>query len=498
VDVTCFKAECKGCIEDRELWFRFREAFDTLVDAAFVDLDGVDRAERALELLEDQMRRARNGNELLARVRAFQIAALQSGWHIRLPLRDVAIAIVMALNTAAANQQDWPLPSDVTPQPQPQALAALAWATRLSAADLAKARIGDLAADCATFREHAIDRPLTPAIRAQMWVRRRQGCADDDRLFTTRNGAALRVPAIRAVLDATAPSAFNTAELGPNTVRHELAALVDIRRVGFDVDDFASMDESSRSDLPSADYSDWALTHGGGDLRARTGLPNAGSTDVLARRAHGFAMAKEAATGFSNPPAWPSSLRSPAFRERRVDEYLAADAARLHSVLLQTGGGADRLGLIQGLRWSADRLHKAEATLREQLSRTAEILAATLDGRLELRVRSDHETTPAVERILKRADRDHGVSPAGARLLFELLEGPRVGITIADLQMPSEVAQAAIRELLQRGLIGVERQALVALVQGVRSNLWGWEREPMRGTEWDEYTSAMPAADHPA
>jgi len=459
-------------------------------------LDGVDRAERVLELLEDEIRRARNGNELLARIRAFQIAALQSGWHLRIPLRDVALAIAMALNTAAANQLDWPLRSDVTPQPQ--ALAALAWATRLSAADLAKAKIGDLDADCTTFGEHEIDRPLTPAIRAQIWVRRRQGCADHDRLFTTRNGAALRVPAIRAVLDATAPSAFNTAELGPNTVRHELAALVDIRRVGFDVDDFASMDESSQFDLPSADYSDWALTHGGGDLRARTGLPNAGSTDVLARRAHGFAMAKEAATGFSNPPAWPSSLRSAAFRERRVDEYLAADAARLHSVLLQTGGGADRLGLIQGLRWSADRLHKAEATLREQLSRTAEILAATLDGRLELRVRSDHETTPAVERILKRADRDHGVSPAGARLLFELLEGPRVGITIADLQMPSEVAQAAIRELLQRGLIGVERQALVALVQGVRSNLWGWEREPMRGTEWDEYTSAMPAADHPA
>lgn len=122
--------------------------------------------------------------------------------------------------------------------------------------------------------------------------------------------------------------------------------------------------------------------------------------------------------GFSNPPAWPSSFRSADFRSRHVDRYLAADAARLHSVLLQTGGGADRLSLIHALRWSADRLYAAECGLREQLSRTAEILAATLDGWLEIRVRSDAETTPAVERILKRADRDHGVSPAGARLLL--------------------------------------------------------------------------------
>ena len=134
-------------------------------------------------------------------------------------------------------------------------------------------------------------------------------------------------------------------------------------------------------------------------------------------------MANEAAIGFSNPPAWPSSFRSAAFRERRVDEHLAADGARLHSVLLQTGGGADRLGLLRGLRWSAERLHTAESTLRQQLSRTAEILAATLDGRLELRVRSDPETTPAGERILKLADRDHGLSPAGARLRSSCSKG---------------------------------------------------------------------------
>ncbi len=123
-DVTCFKAECKGSIEDQELWFRFREAFDAFTDSAFIELDGVHHPDRVLELLEDELRRARDGNDLLARTRAFQIAALRAGWHVRIPLRDVALAMAMALNTAPANQLDWPLPSDVTPQPQ--ALAALA------------------------------------------------------------------------------------------------------------------------------------------------------------------------------------------------------------------------------------------------------------------------------------------------------------------------------------------------------------------------------------
>lgn len=492
-DVTCFKAECKGSIEDQELWFRFREAFDAFTDSAFIELDGVDHPDRVLDLLEDELRRARDGNDLLARTRAFQIAALRAGWHVRIPLRDVALAIAMALNTAPANQLDWPLPSDVTPQPQ--ALAALAWATRRSPSDLSRVRIGDFDRHCTTCGEDEVPAALRPAIRTQMWMRRRQGGTDDDPLLSTRNGVPLRVPAIRAALDAAAPTAFNAAELGTTTVRHELAALVDITRVGLEVDDVAPTDETSRSLLPSADYWDWALSHGGGALQERTGLPEPGSTDVLARRAQGFALAKEAATGFSNPPAWPSSFRSAESRERQVDEYLAADGARLHSVLLQTGGGADRLSLIRGLRWSAERLHMAESTLREQLAQTAEILAATLDGRLELRVRSDGETTPAVERILRRADRDQGVSPTGARLLLELLEGPRDGIPISELRMPPEMAHTAIRDLQQRRLIDVRQQSLVALVQGVRSNLWGWEREPMRGTEWDEYTDSTSARD---
>ncbi|MGI9097784.1 MAG: hypothetical protein ACR2H2_04700 [Solirubrobacteraceae bacterium] len=489
-DVTCFKAECKGSIEDQELWFRFREAFDALTDSAFIQLDGVDDPDRVLKLLEDDLRRACNGNDLLALTRAFQIAALRAGWHVRIPLHDVAVAVAMALNTAPANQLDWPLPSDATPQPQ--ALAALAWATRRSSADLCKIRIGDFDTHCARFGEVEIAAPLRPAIRTQMWVRRRQGGADGDPFFVARNGAALRAPAVRAALDDTAPTAFNAAELGTSTVHHELAALVDVTRVDLEVDDVALTDETSRSLLPSADYWDWALSHGGGAMQARTGLPDADSADVLARRAQGFAMAKEAAMGFSNPPAWPGRFQSVALG--RVDEYLAADGPRLHSVLLQTGGGADRLSLIRGLRWSADRLHAAEVTLREQLTRTAEILAATLDGRLELRVRSDAETTLAVERILKRADRDHGLSPVGARLLFELLEGPRAGLAIGELRMHPEVARAAITELRWRQLIRVERQALVALAGGVRSNLWGWEREVMRGTEWDEYTAeGLPA-----
>lgn len=51
---------------------------------------------------------------------------------------------------------------------------------------------------------------------------------------------------------------------------------------------------------------------------------------------------------------------------------------------------------MRGLQWSAERLGRAENDLRTSLLRTAEILAATLDGRLELRLRSDDDTAAAV------------------------------------------------------------------------------------------------------
>ena len=74
---------------------------------------------------------------------------------------------------------------------------------------------------------------------------------------------------------------------------------------------------------------------------------------------------------------------------------------------------------MRGLAWSADRLHQAENDLRTNLGCTGAILAATLDGRLELRVRPDRYVVRAVETIRKREDSDLGLSPRAARLLLE-------------------------------------------------------------------------------
>jgi hypothetical protein len=126
---------------------------------------------------------------------------------------------------------------------------------------------------------------------------------------------------------------------------------------------------------------------------------------------------------------------------------------------------------MKGFDWSAERLHSAERALCKLLIGTAEILASTLDGRLELRVRGDDETALAVETVLKRDHCDRDLSTAGARLLYELLKNPQHGVVLDDIQLPGQIARAAVQELRQRRLIDITNHARVSLARGVRSNL---------------------------
>jgi len=188
----------------------------------------------------------------------------------------------------------------------------------------------------------------------------------------------------------------------------------------------------------------------------------------------------EVATGFTSPALWPGNRLFSALRAR---EHRDADGARLHSLLLQAGGGADRLSLLKGLDWSALHLHTAERTLRRNLSGTAEVLAATVDGRLELRVRTDRETDGALEKVRKRDDCDRGLSALGSRLLLELLMGPREGVDIDELKLSPDLAQAAIEELHQRQLVSTSaNEGWIRLVPTARVNLRAWEREKLPGT----------------
>ncbi|MEJ7785751.1 MAG: hypothetical protein WKF96_13175 [Solirubrobacteraceae bacterium] len=474
-DITCFKAECKGCIEDQELWFKFVQTLDALTDLAARELGETNSEDQVLRLLEEQLRQARDSNDVLVGVRAFQIAALTCGWHVRVPLRDVGFAIAMALNTAVANHQEWPLAPNV--DPPAQALAALALGTRRSLEELSAVKIGDVGGRGHTLRDERIAPALRPAIRAQIWMQRTRGRSEVDLLFSTRSGTPMRLHTMRGVLDAISPAAFNASHLGPTRLHGRLAQIVDVTRVASDAVASGSDHEARRGLLPSAQYRNWVRTNGGSHLTANSGLPDVHSADALADSARGFRQAIEVATGFRDSPPWPSNR---VFSAQRAHEHLDADGARLHSVLLQTGGGADRLSLLQGLHWSAQRLHTAERTLRTNLSGTAEILATTLDGRLELRVRTDRFADVAVEKIRKRDDCDRGLSAVAARLLLVLLDGSREGVAIDAIQLPHDVAQAAIEELDQRRLIQISaNEGWIRLAGGLRTNLRGWEREPM-------------------
>ncbi|MEJ7786751.1 MAG: hypothetical protein WKF96_18265, partial [Solirubrobacteraceae bacterium] len=337
-DITCFRTECQGCVEDRELWLRFAEFFDSLTDTLSRQIGDAQSVDRILELLEEQLRQARGGNEVLVRVRAFQIAALLTGWHVRVPLRDVGLASAMALNTATANHQDWPLAANV--EPQAQAIAALALATRRAVEQLSAATMGDIDVEIETFDDQPIAPALRPAIRAQIWMQRRRGRGEADPLFCTKNGKPLRVNTIRGVLDQISPVAYNASDLGPRRFARRLTELVGITRVAGPVDLGCDDERAHRGLLPSASYRDWARVNGGSNLNSDTGLPDGVSPDsgLGAPCPRGCRQAMEVATGFTSPALWPGNRLFSALRAR---EHRDADGARLHSLLLQAGGGAD-------------------------------------------------------------------------------------------------------------------------------------------------------------
>ena len=476
-DITCFRTECEGCIDDRELWLQFVESFDSLTDSLSRQIGDASSADGLLELLEQQLRQARGNNEVLVRVRAFQIAALLEEWHVQIPLRDVGLATAMALNTDTANHPDWPLAANI--EPQAQAIAALALATRRASEQLSAATIGDVDANAKTFDGEPIAPALRPAIRAQTWMQARRGMGEADPLFCTKNGKPLRVNAIRGVLDEISPEAFRASALGPTRLGRRLAQLVEITHVAAD-SELGGDDRATCGLLPSASYRSWVRENGGSTLNGDTGLPDGHGQDSGLDAPRAYRQAMEIATGFAEPPRWPSNRRSSALGAR---EHLDADSARLHSVLLQAGGGADRLSLLHGLQWSAQHLHTAERTLRTNLSGTAEVLAATVDGRLEVRVRTDPVTDAALAKVRRRDDCDRGLSPVGSRLLLQLLIGPREGVFIDRIELPPDIAQAAIEELHQRQLISTSaNEGWIRLAPIARLNLRAWERERLPAT----------------
>jgi hypothetical protein len=464
-DFMCFLSECVGCIEDADHRHALILAFDRTVDRIHRELGGAKKAQELLDVLESVVREARDANELLVGVRSFQVAALQSGWHVRIALRDIHLAVATALDTAPTNHQHWPMPTWV--HPRLQALAAAAWATGWTAQTLASATIADVSPSCTALAKSPIDPAMAPPIRAQTWLQLHQGRSDSDALFTAANGRALRAHGVRAALDNTAPTAFNAACGGSSALRRSLAQHADIHRITGEPPNHDTRHARSPL-LPSAEYWDWTFANGADEFHAQTGLPNAHSQDPMVPIGRGYHLALDKAAGFTDPRSCSTADGEQAASPRALHR---ADAARLHAVLLLCGGGADRLSLIRGLDWSAEQLDAAQRRLRQTLEGTAEVLAATLDGRLELRVRHDGATDRAVDAIQRRADCDDGLPPTAAWLVSALLRGPASGLKIDELPLPPGLAMTAIGELRQRRMLEVHYQGRIRLSDRVRANL---------------------------
>lgn len=202
--------------------------------------------------------------------------------------------------------------------------------------------------------------------------------------------------------------------------------------------------------LPSARYWDWARTHIPYPRHRDCGLPDpedeSDALTIAGSRIALTALLGHDLADISIPGhPWLNGGSDP-------DATHPGDAARLHALLLNIGGGCDRLSVIQAFDWSAARLHAAEVELRATLSKTAEILASTLDGRLELRVRFDQHVQRAIRVAQRRRDSDEGLSTAAAQLLRELLDAPQRGLCLEETRLPASLAGPALDELRQRGL----------------------------------------------
>jgi hypothetical protein len=365
-----------------------------------------------------------------------------------------------------ANHRVWPWLTQA--DPKIQAMAALAWGTMCTSQEIAAATIGDIDAGCLAFKGNVLDPAMPPPIRAQIWLVRARHRGDSrDPLLPTRNGCHHRPKAISDILDAHQPTAFNATELGPTALRRSLCEIVVVHRLRGDAN-ISGSTAARRTLLPSAQYWDWTFTHGGGArLQSLSGLPH-DADGPRVRYGNGYRRAIQHATGSDEPPRWPPNDGWVAPGE--APDH-AADAVRLHSVLLGVGGGADRHGIVRGLSWSLERLYEAEKVLRDHLQPTAEILAATLDGRLELRRQCDEATARAVETIQKRSDSDVGLSPAAAQLLLRVIEGPRVRVSHVPAVGRERFVLSAMNELRDRGLIVLDTHGNLALRRGVAPSL---------------------------
>lgn len=429
-DVFSFIPECIHTLrsgdDEREVMYVYRRSAADGDD--YLRRRGCTR-EAVLDLLERSIRESTGGNDLLVRLRAAQCAAFGQGWLVDVPLRALGPIAALATDTAPSSHPDWPLPG--ASHPRLQAAAALAFAMGSVDLNLTTVSIRHVDSDAAQVAGVDIDEHLRPAIRALRHLRRHsEGAPDaspDDVYLFARTKGPPQAWALREQLGAFYPQALAAAATSGLRWRLDrLVSVSDIRERATPV-----VPESHRrapgpviNDVEARFRQEWGIS---------TGL-----TEDDRQLEHTALLSR----------AWSAGLGV----ESRDDSGPDRDPAVLHAVLLRAGGTADRRDLLRALDWGAHRLARARRRLSDRLAGTGESLTETALGTMEIRVRCDHKTTEAVERLQTRGSRDASLSPRAAYWLRRAIDGSRRGIGTDAFE--DEHDWAAFDELWSRGLVG--------------------------------------------
>lgn len=472
VDVTRFLAECAGCLQQPGDWQSLLVVFDRERALASRELVGPDRPELILASLERRIRRSHDYNGLLVAIRALQNQALRDGWHLQVPMRTTSLAAAMSLATADTTSSVWPRTSVVDPQ-----LQALSTVMMISdgapLGTIVKLTHTELADDLSLIAGDPVDGYARAILRAHLWLQRHRKFHDSGMLFTSARGRRLTGSAARAMLDAVDPDAVRASEQGPDRLGDALRRLTSITDLRTNPGTSDEEPADTRRVLRNARYGDWLVESGGIDAESWTGLPGRMSDERFVDSSSAYRPAIDAALGFPAPPGRlldAGTIDRPPmpFDEQKGHDV---DPIRLHSLLLRTGGTADRQSLLRGFSWSAERLDAAAELLADRLEKTAEVLARPLDGRIELRVRTDYESCEAVKTVLARTDCDHGPSLTSMRLLWQLTKRSLPAFQAGESGLTEDEVRSAYAELQDRGLVTTDRRGMVCLTDLARSGL---------------------------
>jgi hypothetical protein len=216
-----------------------------LFDAVFVDAvqTGIDTLtagtpseEMVLEYLAGRCNARATYDEVLVEVRAAQVAAWRTGWHLQVLIPQFAAATRLSPTIAQMQRRDWWDRLAVYPHPWRAAVCAYT-AAQLGCDTIIELTVADANPDGSSNRA-AIPAAARRYVRAQRLIRIAQGADARDPLFVGDTGAAIGSRrAAQALLDAAVDCGVNL--IGGRVPRKDTTGLMWANRNGISVQPLA-------------------------------------------------------------------------------------------------------------------------------------------------------------------------------------------------------------------------------------------------------------------